>query len=177
MQREEWLIKMREMLAAGKPLHAVRQVPMTPEECKEVGKGVYYQMFTYLLMGVGLVGFPFLAKEEELSKLSKYLISSAILVGYGTLVVMVYNKMRKAYNGTKDVITGFITEKSTEQLKKGGRCYYLTIGADGLISVDLSEYRQYEVGDAIEAHEFNNWGHVLLSHRRIEISEGDMPKV
>jgi hypothetical protein len=175
MKREDWLIKMREMQAAGKPLCIKREEPMTPEERKEVGSGAYYQMFMYLVMGVGLCGVPFLANEDELTMFQKNLISTLIFVGYGTLVVMVYKKMQAAYHGTKDVIMGFVTEKSSEQLKKGGRYYYLHIGADELVSVELSVYQQYAVGDAIEVHEFNNWGHVLLSHRRIEISVGDMP--
>jgi hypothetical protein len=169
MEHEEWLLKMSEMQTAGKPLVAVREVPMTAEEKKLVGNGAYYQMFMYLLLGVGLVGFPFLAKEDELTKFQQYLISSLIFVGYGTLVVMVFLKMRKAYNGTKDVITGFITEKSKESAKRGYH-YYFTIGADKLIEVNINEYQQYQVGDAVEAHEFNNWGHVLLSIKRIEIS-------
>lgn len=169
MQHEDWLIKMREIQAAGKPLVAIREEPMTAAEKKEVGNGAYYQMFMYLLLGVGLVGFPFLAKEEELSKFYKYLISTLIFVGYGTLIVLVYLKMRKAYNGTKDVITGFITEKAKEPAKKGYH-YYFTIGADKLISVNINQYQQYQVGDAVEAHQFNNWGHVLLSIQRVEIS-------
>ncbi len=169
MDREEWLVKMKEMLAAGKPLCKVSEEPMTAAERKEVGGARYYQMFMYVLMGVGLVGFPFLAKEDELTKFQQYLIASLIFVGYGYLIVMVYLKMMKAYNGTKEVIIGFITEKSKESAKRGYH-YYFTIGADKLIEVDINEYRQYEVGDAVEAHEFVNWGLVLLSLKRIEIS-------
>lgn len=166
---------MRELQTAGKPLHTKREEPMTAEERKEVSGGVYYQMFMYLILGVGLVGFPFLAKEDELNMFQKYLISSLIFLGYGTLIVMVYKKMQAAYNGTKDVVMGFVTEKSREQLKKGGVCCFLTIGVDFPVQVELSVYRQYEVGDAIEVHEFSNWGHVLLSHKRLEISESNIP--
>lgn len=157
---------MQELLAAGKPLHISREEPMTEEERKELWASGYQQMALYIVLGVCLAGVPFLGSEAELSWNSKYLISAGVAIAYASLLVAVYMKMRRAYSGTKQVITGFITEKSREKMKQG-YAHFITVGKDELIRVDTGSYHRYALGDTVECHVFRRWGIVVFSHKPV----------
>jgi hypothetical protein len=159
--------RLSEMLAAGTPLYVVREEPMTEEERKPLLASGRQQMAMYVLMGIGIVGVPFLASAEELSDFYKYLISSALLLGYGWLIIAAYRKMQKGYAAPKKVISGFVTAKSRKPMKRG-YAHELTIGKDQVIPVTTGMYHRYEVGDAVECHLFSGWGTVLLGLYPIE---------
>jgi len=160
--------QMHELLAAGKPLHVVRQEPMTPEERKQLQQSGNQQMGMYLLLGVCLVGWPFLVTEEELSAISKNSIAIGTFLAYGTLLVLVYLKMQKAYSKPKEVITGFITAKSREKMKRG-YAHFITIGKDQVIRIDTGAWHRYAIGEAVECHVFSGWGTVVFSHQPVEL--------
>jgi len=160
-------LRIRELLAAGTPLHVLRHEPLTREEQRELQMSGYQQMALYIFMGVCIVGVPFLASEEELSRPYKYLISGALLFGYGWLLLAVYRKMQAAYAGPKEVITGFITSKERERMKRG-YAHYITVGKDKLVAVESGAYHRYQIGDAVEVHEFTKWGNVVFRHKKID---------
>lgn len=163
---------MNEMKAAGKPLHVEYEEPLSKKEQASFQRTTYDQMGMYAFLGIMLVGVPFLAKENELSFTYQIVIATAIFIGYGTLVILVFIKMRRAYRSSKRVIKGFITAKSAEQ-KKQNTYYSLTVGSNEL-GVDYQVYDHYEIGDAGVFYYFNNWGSQLLSHAKIEDSDLDL---
>lgn len=165
-------LRIRELLANGTPLHVVRYEPLTTEERKELQMSGYQQMALYVFMGACIIGVPFLASEEELSRPYKYLISSVLLLGYGGLLLAVHKKMQAAYAKPKEVITGFITAKERERMKKG-YAHYITVGKDQLVKVDTGAYHRYAIGDAVECHTFTEWGVVVFSHKLVD---AELPK-
>jgi hypothetical protein len=172
MEMDETSVRIRELLASGKPLHITRQEPTTKEERKVLQRAGYSQMGLYLILGVCIVGVPFLANEDELSKNYQYGIAAGLLLAYGTLLVLVFVRMRQAYAKSKNVITGFITAKSREPMKQG-YAHFITLGKDQIIRIDTGSWHRYAIGDAVECHVFSNWGTVVLSHKPVEFKLPD----
>jgi hypothetical protein len=156
-----------ELLASGTALHSITQEPLTKKDIAQLMSARNDQMIGYLFMGILLVGVPFLAADEDLTWVSKIIIATGVFVGYGTLVVLVYLKMNRAYKqSSKEIIKGFITSKNAERKEKNTH-YSLMIGKEEF-NVSLGIYAYYQVGDAAEFHRFSKWGTVLLSHKKID---------
>lgn len=166
--------RIEELLASGIALHVITQEPLTKKDKAQLMKARNEQMIAYALMSVCLVGVPFLASEEELAWLYKIIIVSGVFLSMGTLLVLLYKKINRAYSqNNKAVIKGFITSKNAERTEKN-TYYSLRVGTEE-INVPVGVYAHYHVGDAAEFHRFRKWGTVLLSHRKID-GAGLLPK-
>ena len=156
-----------ELLASGTTLHSITQEPLTKKDRAQLMSARNDQMIGYVFMGILLVGVPFLASDEDLTWVSKIIIASGVFIGYGTLVVLVYLKMNRAYKqSSKEIIKGFITSKNAERKEKNTH-YSLMVGTEE-INVTVGVYAHYQIGDAAEFHRFSKWGAVLLSHKKID---------
>lgn len=164
--------RINQLKSSGSPLHVEYVEPLSKKEKASFNGTMYEQMGMYVIMGIILVGAPFLADADELSDKNQIIVASAIFVGYSTLVILAFIKMRRAYSSSKLVIKGFITSKAAEQ-KKQNTYYSLTVG-NKEIGVDYGVYRQYKIGDAGVFYYFNSWGSRLLSHSKIEDNDIDL---
>ena len=172
MEQDPSSDRIRELLSRNIPLHVVRKEPLTPGERKQLYASGFRQVVLYILMGACIVGVPFLATEEELSMNSRYLIASGLFVSYTTLLVLLVIRMRQAYAKPKQVITGFITAKSRQPMKRG-YAHFITLGKDRVIQVDTGSFHRYQLGDAVECHMFSGWGTVVFSHRLVDFQLPD----
>jgi len=166
-QDESAYKRIDELFASGIALHVITNEPLTKKDKAQLMRARNEQMIAYIFMGILLVGVPFLASEEDLAWHYKIMIATGVFLGYGTLVVLVYRKMNRAYNqSSKEVIKGFVTAKNAERKEKSTH-YSLMVGTKE-ISVTVGVYAHYQIGDAGEFHRFSDWGTVLLSHRKID---------
>lgn len=172
LQREKKELPIKEKInklrQAGQVLMHEQEIPLTHEERARIrSRQGWMNFFMVIVMEAILVTFACILIFGV--ELDRYLILTAFFLlsgGWIYWVIRTNARQKEAVeSGNKTIVRGLITKKYEDGDET--TTYYIVVDKFE-ISVKKSEYKEYQLGDAVEFHLFKPYYNLVMYHTKLK---------